>query len=116
MNGLQRTSDLCLDLRRASLAGNASWQKNAALQQRLIRATNNAKAPLFLAQAENDYSLGPSNVLGPIVRDKGPPNVAKVYPPFGTTPQQGHAGFAAAKVGIAIWRADVFEFLNDVMK
>jgi carboxymethylenebutenolidase len=92
-----------------------SW-RNGALQQRLIQATLNANAPLFLAQAENDFSLGPSCLLGPIIRGKGAPNEAKVYPPFGTTPQQGHAGFAATDGGIAIWQADVFGFLNAVMK
>jgi carboxymethylenebutenolidase len=91
-----------------------SW-RNRQLQQRLITATRNARAPLFLAQAENDYSLGPSQVLGSIIQGKGFPNAARVYPPFGTTPQQGHWAFAATAAGISIWGPDVFAFLRDVM-
>ncbi|MGC1582802.1 MAG: hypothetical protein WA766_15040, partial [Candidatus Acidiferrales bacterium] len=36
--------------------GAMSW-RNPALRERLERAVRNAKAPIFLAQAENDYSL-----------------------------------------------------------
>jgi hypothetical protein len=67
---------------------------------------------LFLIQAKNDYSIGPSEVLGPIVKEKGGLNRAKLYPAFGTTPQEGHAGFACWEEGIAIWGADVLEFLR----
>jgi len=93
--------------------GAMSW-RNPAVRQRLERAVRNAKAPIFLAQAQNDYSLGPSEVLGPMVRAKGPPNEAKIYPAFGTTHQQGHAGFAV-RGGIPTWSPDVFAFLNAVM-
>jgi fermentation-respiration switch protein FrsA (DUF1100 family) len=92
-----------------------SW-RNMAVQERLVRAVRNAKAPLFLAQAQNDYSLGPSDVLGPIVRAKGPPSDAKVYPAFGATHQEGHGAFAVRAAGIAVWNADVFAFLDKAMK
>lgn len=95
--------------------GAQSW-KNTQLQQRLTAATRNAKAPLFLAQAENDYSLGPSEVLGRIIREKGYPNDARVYPRFGTTPQQGHWVFATTDAGISIWHPDVFAFLDHVFR
>src|SRR5215813_10317477 len=90
-----------------------SWA-NPALRQRLIRAARNARAPVFLAQAQNDFSLGPSEVLGPIVRAKGKPSEAKVYPAFGTTHEQGHGAFAV-RGGIPIWSGDVFAFLDKVM-
>jgi carboxymethylenebutenolidase len=93
--------------------GAMSW-KNPALQQRLEEAVRNAKAPIYLAQAQNDYSLGPSQVLGQIIKAKGAPNDAKVYPAFGSTPQQGHAGFAVGG-GVPIWSQDVFAFLDRVM-
>ncbi len=95
--------------------GAMSW-RNTALQQRLVRAVRNAKAPLFLAQAQNDYDLGPSEVLGPIVRAKGAPNDAKVYPAFGTTHQEGHGTFAVRAAAIAVWSADVFTFLDKSLK
>jgi len=90
-----------------------SWQ-NAALQERLKQAVRNAKAPIFLAQAQNDFSLGPSQVLGPMIRARGAPSTAKLYPACGATPQDGHGGFAV-RGGVAIWSADVFAFLDRVM-
>jgi len=87
-----------------------SWN-NESLQQRLMTAARNAEAPIYLAQAQNDYSLGPSEVLGPLIRAKGGFNDAKVYPAFGTTPQQGHGGFAVGG-GVPIWSPDVFAFLD----
>jgi len=94
--------------------GAMSWG-NQALRQRLVQAVRNAKAPLFLAQAQNDYSLGPSEVLGPILRAKGAPNETRVYPAFGNTPQQGHADFAV-RGGIPIWQSDVLAFFERVLK
>jgi poly(3-hydroxybutyrate) depolymerase len=90
-----------------------SWN-NEALQQRLMTAARNAEAPIYLAQAQNDYSLGPSEVLGPVIRAKGGLNDAKVYPAFGDTPQQGHGGFAVGG-GVPIWSPDVFAFLDRVL-
>lgn len=88
-----------------------SWA-NIKLQERLTKAVREAKVPLFLLQAENDYSTGPSETLGPILTAKGGANRAKLYPPFGTTPQEGHAAFACREAGIAIWDSDVLEFLK----
>jgi carboxymethylenebutenolidase len=90
-----------------------SWN-NEALQQRLMTAARNAGAPIYLAQAQNDYSLGPSEVLGPVIRAKGGLNDAKVYPAFGSTPQQGHGGFAVGG-GVPVWSPDVFAFLDRVL-
>jgi dienelactone hydrolase len=94
--------------------GAMSWA-NQALDQRLAQAVRNAKAPVFLAQAQNDFSLGPSQVLGPLIRAKGAPNDAKIYPPNGTTHEQGHGGFAV-RGGIPAWSPDVFGFLDRVMQ
>jgi carboxymethylenebutenolidase len=94
--------------------GAMAWA-NPAIQARLEQAVRNAKAPLFLAQAQNDFSLGPSEVLGPIIRAKGAPNDAKIYPPNGTTHEDGHGGFAV-RSGIPTWSPDVFAFLDKVMK
>jgi dipeptidyl aminopeptidase/acylaminoacyl peptidase len=43
--------------------GAMSWEQNQLLQDLLIRAVDRARAPVFLIQAENDYSLDPSHVL-----------------------------------------------------
>jgi dienelactone hydrolase len=90
--------------------GAMSWA-NPALRRREIEAVRNAKAPLFLLQARNDYGLGPCEVLGPILEGKGGLNRSRIYPPYGTTPMEGHAGFACWEGGIAVWGRDVLDFL-----
>ncbi len=91
--------------------GAMSWA-NPELRQREIKAVERAQAPLFLLQAKNDYNIGPSEVLGPLIRNRGGINQARLYPPFGTTHPEGHGGFACWEAGIAIWGADVLSFLN----
>jgi dienelactone hydrolase len=92
-----------------------SWG-NVTLQQRLITAVNNEKAPMFLIQARGDYNLGPSETLGRILRQKG--NLEKwtnkIYPQFGCTNQEAHGRFASQCDGIAIWNQDVLKFLGGV--
>jgi carboxymethylenebutenolidase len=87
-----------------------SW--NPVLAERLKEAIRKARAPIFIIQAENDYSLEPSKVLGAELAKKGPPNRAKIYPAFGTTTQQGHGWFGSRAAGIAVWQADVLDFLK----
>jgi polyhydroxybutyrate depolymerase len=91
--------------------GAMSWS-NKQLQQKEIEAVQNSKVPLFLLQAQNDYSIGPSQTLGPIIRSKGGANRAKLYPAFGTTHPEGHGGFACKPGGIEIWSNDVLAFLR----
>ena len=91
--------------------GAMSWA-NTKLQEREKESVKKAKAPLFLLQAKNDYGIGPSEVLGPMISAKGGINRAKLYPAFGTTPAEGHGGFACSEAGIAIWGPDVIEFLK----
>jgi dienelactone hydrolase len=90
--------------------GAMSW-KMVPLRERLLQAIDKAKVPIFLLQAENDYSLGPSEVLGPAIRKKGLPNQAK----FGTTNQMGHASFATFNIGTEIWGPDVMAFIHTVL-
>jgi carboxymethylenebutenolidase len=90
-----------------------SWA-NVELRKRLLQAVGHAKGPLFLLQADNDYSTGPSEVLGPAIRKRGGVNQAKLYPTFGTSHQQGHGAFACWNVGTRIWGDDVFAFIDKV--
>jgi dienelactone hydrolase len=86
-----------------------SWG-NGALDEMLESAAKHAKAPVFILQAKNDYSLGPAVVLGKIVKAHG--GEARVYPSFGNTTQDGHFGFATTSAGIAVWGPDVLEFIE----
>ena len=51
---------------------------------------------------------------GSLVRAKGAPNSAKIYPAFGTTPKDGNGGFAI-RGGVPIWSPDVFAFIDRVL-
>ncbi len=89
------------------------WDGNPELQRRLTRAVRAAASPIFLLQAQNDFSLGPSDVLGPELRQKGAPNRARVYPPHGEGEGAGHGGFAVA--GTEVWGGDVRAFLDEAL-
>ena len=89
---------------------------NVALRERMQQAAKNAQAPLLLLQAQNDYSTGPSEILAPILKAKGPPNHSSVYPAFGTTNQQGHGAFATWSLGTAQWGGEVLEFIEAAFK
>jgi hypothetical protein len=91
-----------------------SWT-NLELRKRLLQAVGRAQGPLFLLQADNDYSTGPTEVLGAAIRKRGAPNQAKLYPTFGTTHQQGHAAFACWNIGTRIWGPDVMAFVDTVL-
>lgn len=93
-----------------------SWKGNPPLRDRLLAAIKQAPAPVFLLQAENDYNLGPMELLGGELKRKGAPNRAKLYPAFGDkdNPKDGHGGFAVR--GAGVWGADVLEFLQGVLK
>ncbi len=90
-----------------------AWNVFPEVQDRLANAVQHAKAPVFLIQAENDYSTGPSQELGPLLDQSGSPNRHKVYPPFQVErgPSGGHAGFALH--GMEVWRQDVSDFLQE---
>jgi dienelactone hydrolase len=89
---------------------------NTSLQERLEQAAKNAKAPVFLLQAQNDFSIGPSERLGPILTKLGSPSGSKLYAAFGSSHEQGHAAFACWSLGANIWGADVLRFLDAAFK
>jgi dienelactone hydrolase len=91
-----------------------SWNKNWA--ERLTRCIQTAKTPIFLMQAENDYNLGPSEVLGPLTDAKGFPSRHKLFSPHlvaGRDPddhRQGHGGFFGDP---SAWQQELLEYLED---
>ena len=94
--------------------GAMSWENNAPLQDRLIRAVDSARAPVFLIQAENDYDLAPSRVLSKEASKKKKEFQSKVYPAFGKSHQDGHWGFCSTATDV--WGNDVLAFLEAQMK
>lgn len=93
--------------------GAMSWNQNQPLQDLLIRSVDRSRAPVFLLQAENDYSLGPSHALSKEASKKRKDFQSKIYPKFGNGPQDGHWGFCSS--GMDIWGNDVLSFLDGKM-
>lgn len=94
--------------------GAMSWQLNLPLRERLTRAVDNAKPPIFLLQAENDYSIEPSHALKKEAEKKHKDFQSRIYPAFGKKPQDGHWGFCSTATDV--WGPDVLSFLAEKMK
>lgn len=90
--------------------GAMSWEHNPLLGDRLKRAVDQAKAPIFLLQAENDYSLAPSHELSKEANKKRVAFQSKVYPAVGSSHQDGHWKFCTAAMNV--WGDDVLAFLE----
>jgi carboxymethylenebutenolidase len=90
--------------------GAESWRlAQAELEPLMTHAVQNARAPIFFFQAENDYDLSPSKILSAAMQDAGKPYELKIYPPFGNSQSDGHAfGY----FGSSVWADDVFTFLE----
>jgi dienelactone hydrolase len=91
-----------------------SWGQNVPLQDRLIRAVDQAKVPIFLLQAENDFDLAPSRVLSKEANKKHKDFQSKIYPAFGRSHHDGHWEFCSSAT--EIWGNDVLAFLEMQMK
>jgi carboxymethylenebutenolidase len=73
--------------------GAMSWEQNVPLQDLLVRAVDLAKAPVFLIQAENDYSLAPSRVLSKEANKKKKNFQSKIYPASAAPTRTGTGDF-----------------------
>ena len=93
--------------------GAMSWDRNPELSPRLRRAVDQAKAPIFLLQAENDYSTDPTRVLTTEASRKNKNFRSHIYPSFGNTHQDGHWGFCSGATDV--WGNDVLAFLDQQM-
>jgi hypothetical protein len=92
-----------------SAGGAASWAKTPELREIMTRAVRNARVPLFFFQAENDHDLRPSRVLSAAMKDAGKPFEIRIFPPFGSSAEDGHSfGY----FGSTVWAPDVFRFLD----
>jgi dienelactone hydrolase len=92
-----------------SAGGAQSWAKAPALQERMLRAVQNARVPIFFFQAENDYDLAPSRVLPAAMREAGKPFEVEIYPAFGKSAGAGHT---LGYFGADVWAPHVFRFLD----
>ena len=93
--------------------GAMTWAASPSLQDRMKVAARNAKVPVFFLQAENDYDTSPSLVLSDEMKRAGKPVRVHVFPPNGTTHDEGHhfcIGSASPP-----WGDEVMEFLRGPM-
>lgn len=86
-----------------------TWRESTEIQARLITAVKQAKVPVFLIQAENDYDLSPTRELSRAMEQAGKAYKAKIYPPYGETNADGHGGFCGQ--GVSVWGDDVLAFI-----
>jgi dienelactone hydrolase len=97
-----------------SFAGAAnSWNESIELQQRLLGAVERSVVPTFIAHAANDLSIEPGKALAAVMERQGRAHRLIIYPPFGTTPAQGHAFMYLAPDQ---WEPDVFQFLAEYVR
>jgi carboxymethylenebutenolidase len=98
-----------------------SWgDGKGKINARMEAAVRKRRIPLFLIQAKNDFSLGPTDVLGPLLDAVKLQHRVKQYSEYGTrtpgmTDEQwhglGHGAFAVQ--GGDIWGPDVFAFIAE---
>ncbi|MFL6548782.1 MAG: dienelactone hydrolase family protein [Povalibacter sp.] len=94
----------------ADFAGSAmNWERSQLFRDRMLTAARNARIPVFLAQAANDFTTAPTTELDKAMTDAGKPHRAFVYPAFGITPLEGH-GFGID--GVDLWSGDVLPYLE----
>jgi len=86
-----------------------SWDRSPELRERLLAALPHITAPVLLMHAANDYSINPGKTLDERLAQLGKAHRLKIYPPVGTTPDEGHD----LPLRPAVWESDVFDFLRE---
>lgn len=92
-----------------SAGGAQSWKISPELQALMRRAVQDARAPIFFFQADNDYDLAPSRTLAALMRAAGKPYLLKIYPKYGNSADEAHT---LGYFGAPVWERDVFGFLE----
>lgn len=87
-----------------------SWNGSSELRERLLASVRTLTAPVMLLQAENDYSLAPTQAMADELSRLSKPYVRKVYPPVGETSNDGHNFLFT---DIPRWERDVLRFLDE---
>jgi carboxymethylenebutenolidase len=90
--------------------GAMSWAKAPELQERMRQAARGARVPVFFVQAANDFDTTPSLVLPEEMRRAGKPERVHVFPPNGSTHEEGHHLCWGAER--PAWGDEVLEFLK----
>jgi dienelactone hydrolase len=90
-----------------------SWEGSQELRERLLAAVGTLTAPVLFVYAANDFSVAPGKVLDAEMARLSKVHRLELFPPFGTTADDGHA---FVYLGVASWEREVFAFLGEYMK
>ncbi|HEX4514151.1 MAG TPA: dienelactone hydrolase family protein [Polyangiaceae bacterium] len=94
--------------------GAMSWSTSLALRERMKTAAANARVPIFFAQAENDFDTTPTRVLYEAATAAGKDAKMRIFPPNGTTHEEGHAFCRGGPT--PSWGDDVLAFLSSAAR
>ena len=86
-----------------------NWEIAPRLKAYLLGQAERLTQPIYFAQAENDFSTGPTRELTEAARKAGKTVFGKIYPPFGLTHMEGH--FLCGQ-GAPVWAEDIRWFLE----
>jgi len=86
-----------------------NWDRNPTIAAHMIDMARKVRMPIYFVQAANDFSVRPTREIAAALEGTGVPFKAKVYPPFGHTPYEGH--FLAGR-GPQVWGPDIRHFLE----
>jgi dienelactone hydrolase len=90
-------------------AAAASWNRSPELRERLLTAVRTTNAAIMLTEAANDYSTTAAQSLAAELQRLHKPHLLKIYPPVGSTAEDGHNALYEA---LPEWEGDVFSFLD----
>ena len=80
--------------------GASQWEKHPKIKQMLLNAAATVTQPLYLAQAENDFNIAPTKEISEVLKGRGHPHDAKIFPAWGVSGPEAPR-FCAA--GQQIW-------------
>ena len=86
-----------------------NWDRTPELRALMIAAARRVTMPLFLIQAENDYSIRPTQEIAAALQGNGRVTWSKIYPAYGSLPWEGHLFESTAQ---HIWGPDIRRFLE----
>ena len=86
-----------------------NWDRTPGLRRLMTEAALRLTMPVFFAQAENDYSIGPTQALPKALENTGKIVASRIFPPFGVNPHEGHL---LESRGPIVWAADIRHFLE----
>ena len=89
-----------------------NWEKTPRLRELMKQAARALETPIFLIQAENDYSTGPTRDLAKVLGREGKTFQSKIFPPFGVSQDEGHW---FERAGSVVWGRDVRHFLESYL-